>query len=418
MAVMRVTNSLLVSNYINDINMNMRKMMKLQSQMTSNKKINRLSDDPVGVIKSLNARSKLKDIEQYRKTITSANARLAASETAIMDMDRVMKRAYELAVYMANDTNTSDERSAAAAEIKELMGHLLSVVNSTHGDEYLFGAFNVMTSPFTLNAAGEIIMNLNAGGFNMVTLQGEPGLSSYLSPGYATLADLEADFPDIIGDPEYAALAGLADFSIIMGIDGKPTPAAVKVYNNFGEVLLDDPAAVPADYADVTWPSALRLTGGLPTPVVFNSELYTQLQDIIEYEVGFGIRMAVQIPGPTLLGTGDKNAYEIMRQFYNVLMDPDSGHDEIRPFIDRFKNAEDVILNAAAEIGGKMNRLEMMEVRFGQEYINYTRIKSDVEDIDPAEVIMWFSMAEAVYRATLSMGSRVIQPTLMDFLKP
>jgi flagellar hook-associated protein 3 FlgL len=44
-------------------------------------------------------------------------------------------------------------------------------------------------------------------------------------------------------------------------------------------------------------------------------------------------------------------------------------------------------------------------------------MQSDVEDLDQGEAIMNFSMMEAVYRAALSVGGRVLPPSLMDFLR-
>jgi flagellar hook-associated protein 3 FlgL len=58
-----------------------------------------------------------------------------------------------------------------------------------------------------------------------------------------------------------------------------------------------------------------------------------------------------------------------------------------------------------------------LEIRYAQDEINYTQMMSDAEDVDFAEVIMNQKMAEAVYQAALSAGARVIQPTLMDFLR-
>jgi flagellar hook-associated protein 3 FlgL len=44
-------------------------------------------------------------------------------------------------------------------------------------------------------------------------------------------------------------------------------------------------------------------------------------------------------------------------------------------------------------------------------------MKSDAEDADEAELIMRYKMAETVYKAALSTGASIIQPTLMDFLR-
>ncbi len=64
-----------------------------------------------------------------------------------------------------------------------------------------------------------------------------------------------------------------------------------------------------------------------------------------------------------------------------------------------------------------MNRLEMMEALNGNNELNYIEVLSKVEDIDQAQVTMEFKMAEAVYRSALAVGARVIQPTILDFLR-
>jgi flagellar hook-associated protein 3 FlgL len=42
---------------------------------------------------------------------------------------------------------------------------------------------------------------------------------------------------------------------------------------------------------------------------------------------------------------------------------------------------------------------------------------SENEDIDQAENIMLLKSEENVYRASLAGGARIIQPSLVDFLK-
>lgn len=74
-------------------------------------------------------------------------------------------------------------------------------------------------------------------------------------------------------------------------------------------------------------------------------------------------------------------------------------------------------LNIRAEIGAKTNRLELTANRLESDSLNYTRLLSENEDADLAEVIMYFKMSESVYLASMSAGSRIIQPSLVDFLR-
>ncbi|AOT70028.1 flagellar hook-associated protein FlgL [Geosporobacter ferrireducens] len=80
------------------------------------------------------------------------------------------------------------------------------------------------------------------------------------------------------------------------------------------------------------------------------------------------------------------------------------------------KNLEN-ILGKLSGIGAKTNRLELDQSRLEDTIINLKKLLSKAEDVDMAETIMNFKMEENVYRSALSVGARIIQPTLLDFLR-
>ncbi|MEA1976183.1 MAG: flagellar hook-associated protein FlgL [Bacillota bacterium] len=75
------------------------------------------------------------------------------------------------------------------------------------------------------------------------------------------------------------------------------------------------------------------------------------------------------------------------------------------------------INSSRSEIGAKTNRLEMILSRIEDDNINVTQLLSNNQDVDMAETIMTLKNAENVYKASLSAGARVIQPSLLDFLR-
>lgn len=77
----------------------------------------------------------------------------------------------------------------------------------------------------------------------------------------------------------------------------------------------------------------------------------------------------------------------------------------------------DNIINERADIGARMNRVELIEDRLSNQEIAAKSMMSDNEDADIEEVITNLITQESVHRAALSAGSRVIQPTLLDFLR-
>jgi flagellar hook-associated protein 3 FlgL len=77
----------------------------------------------------------------------------------------------------------------------------------------------------------------------------------------------------------------------------------------------------------------------------------------------------------------------------------------------------DHLLAVRAEVGARVNRLEMTKSRLDDANINFTDLLAKVEDVDVAQTIMELKNQENVYRAALATGARIIQPTLVDFLR-
>ncbi len=83
--------------------------------------------------------------------------------------------------------------------------------------------------------------------------------------------------------------------------------------------------------------------------------------------------------------------------------------------------ALDQAINAAVDgrvvVGARLNRLEAAENRLLDLRLALTELKSKTEDVDFAEATTHLAMAEAAYRAALMGSARMIQPSLLDFLK-
>jgi len=151
----------------------------------------------------------------------------------------------------------------------------------------------------------------------------------------------------------------------------------------------------------------------------------TFLEDVISFDVGPAINMPVTIGGLDLIfySTVDDDNNPVVRNMFNVLLDvynainEDEITDELTKMIKLVQDGQNHLLTKAAEIGGRQRRLELLEARYETDQLNYEQMRSDAEDADLAEVIMFLKMSETVYQAALSAGARVIQPTLMDFLR-
>jgi flagellar hook-associated protein 3 FlgL len=77
----------------------------------------------------------------------------------------------------------------------------------------------------------------------------------------------------------------------------------------------------------------------------------------------------------------------------------------------------DTLSAERSELGARYNRLEMIDDRISQQEVMANRVLSDNEDADIERVITDLKTQESVHRAALGVGARIIQPTLMDFLR-
>jgi flagellar hook-associated protein 3 FlgL len=103
-------------------------------------------------------------------------------------------------------------------------------------------------------------------------------------------------------------------------------------------------------------------------------------------------------------------------KFLNNDLKAKSGKDisQYLSYIDQHINN---LLSARAELGARLNRVELMEERIDQQEVIAHRILSDNEDADIERVITDLKTQESVHRAALGVGARIIQPTLLDFLR-
>jgi len=148
------------------------------------------------------------------------------------------------------------------------------------------------------------------------------------------------------------------------------------------------------------------------------------IDDKIQFEVGVNEKIEINslgfeifdLPPSTSATAGDKPG--IIAMINGILTDLDTGNSAgLSAAIANVDSYINVNLTARSDIGAKMNRMELVQNRIADDKINYSKLRSQLEDADMGEVIMQLMKEENVYRASLSVGARVIQPTLLDFLR-
>ena len=120
---------MMIGQYLTNLNKNMNTMNNYNRQLASKRRITKLSDDPVGVITTLDIRAKIRNIDQYKRNVDDTQAWLIHAETALMDVNESVKSAYEHGLQAANGTQTDEERLAISAYLRQLKEHVFQTGN-------------------------------------------------------------------------------------------------------------------------------------------------------------------------------------------------------------------------------------------------------------------------------------------------
>src|SRR5512136_1056839 len=110
---MKISNRLLYSQIVKDIDQVTEKMYKFNSQISSGKRIETPSDDPLGMANVLVYRTELNTFDQFKKTIDYSKGWLSRMDSILQDMDDLLGRASELAVQESSATASPETRDGA-----------------------------------------------------------------------------------------------------------------------------------------------------------------------------------------------------------------------------------------------------------------------------------------------------------------
>lgn len=115
---------------------------------TTGKRINSLSDDPVGLSQSLNIKSALSNIEQMGRNISYGNSWLTVTESALTSVQNIISDTKVLCIQMANATIGPEQRSSAATSVQNMLDEIVSLANTDVAGNFVFAGSKTDTIPF------------------------------------------------------------------------------------------------------------------------------------------------------------------------------------------------------------------------------------------------------------------------------
>lgn len=148
---LRVTQNMMSMQTLSNLNKNYSRMSDMENQISTGRKINKASDDPVGVTYSLRYRAELASNEQYQSNADAAVSWLDFTDSTMQQATDVMKRLKELTVQASSGTVTVAGMDAVKQEVEQLKEQMSNIGNSSLNGKYIFNGQQYDKPPYVLS---------------------------------------------------------------------------------------------------------------------------------------------------------------------------------------------------------------------------------------------------------------------------
>jgi flagellar hook-associated protein 3 FlgL len=131
--------------------------------------------------------------------------------------------------------------------------------------------------------------------------------------------------------------------------------------------------------------------------------------------VGPNSKVRVDANGTEAFGTGDTQMFTVLQGISDSLRSGDT--DALSENLKKLDIASDSLKNTQSDVGARYNRVDQMKQSAQDRLLSVTSQLSDVEDVDLPKTIMDMQLQQTAYQAALAAAAKVIQPSLIDYLR-
>ncbi|WP_029653685.1 flagellar hook-associated protein FlgL [Marinobacter daepoensis] len=396
-------------NRLQDISSN---LVNTQQQISTGKKVNKPSDDPVAAARILKLDQELKRIETYGRNADLADNRLKQEESTLASAVDLLQRVRELTVQAGNGTLSANDRQSISEELKERLDQLANIANTRDASgEYIFSGYQGSTPAFAKNDEGNWIYQGDEG---QRELEIDDGVTVAISDhGKGIFVDV----PKAVSAKGTTSADGfVSDLELIAPTD---------LTNAFGPRAPDDfDLTVTANAAGDLEITASYTRDGTTYPLTVEPAGAVVGE---EFQVA-GVRMTLNNAqdGDTFtLGVSDKQS--VFGTIENLIdgldslskTDPKSraAYDAlVAESLINLDNAQESIILKQTELGGRMNAVESTTAFLDDSGLYTQEIRSQLQDVDYAEAISNLSFQSFVLQAAQQSFAQVSQLSLFDRL--
>ncbi|GMQ45796.1 flagellar hook-associated protein FlgL [Vibrio sp. 10N] len=157
---MRVTDSQFNSIMQRALMDNNIRLNRVFEQMSTGKKLNHLSDDPIAAVRLEGLKKNISDNQQYQRNIENVQSQLTRYETNVNTLEELSQQVNELLLQGKNGTLDTESRAGIVLELNSLKAEMLTTLNQKNDGSYLFSGTDIFnpaidTVSYAFNSNGD-----------------------------------------------------------------------------------------------------------------------------------------------------------------------------------------------------------------------------------------------------------------------
>ena len=261
---MRITSDMSQRHVLSDLRRVQERLAAAQSQVSSGKRIEKPSDDPLGAERAMRLNDQLESTGAYRTAVDESRSWLDATDSALSSLSEVVQHVRELTLQAANGSTSDAGRQSIKAQIDQLTEEAKHTLNSAYDGRSIFSGAATDTPPYSAATgdayqgdASPVVRQIGPGVSVQVNVTGDDVLAGLLPTLRTLSAHLAANDTASLGTTDLQAIdAGFDNLTAKRGLVGAITNRVDAAGARLDDTT-DITTAFLADTQDADLPQAL-----------------------------------------------------------------------------------------------------------------------------------------------------------------
>ena len=378
------------------LNLHTDAMARLQEQVSTGSRINRVSDDSSAAYQVLGLNSQQSSLNNYIDNLSEAVSTLEFSSTIFQDMISAVSETKVRLTQVSSGIYNEDARQRTAEGIDEILEQLVAFANTQHMGQYLFGGGNTATAPYLVERTNGEITN--------VTYQGSSS-NRYIevAPGLESSAFHVGD--DIFRSDDRQA-------AIFLGATG--AKAGTGTSSVHGDTWLTVTGSA-GNYV-------LSIDGGLSTFTSDGTDTNLMLTNSTTGEVLYVDATEITNTGTDLVSIpGTYDLFNTLISIRNILRNdkglPESQLQQLQDtLLNSLEEVNELLIQAEVNVGTKIGFLDGFKNSLNNLQYNAEDEVTHLQEADIAQIAIDLSRHEVLYQMSLSVAGKLMSMSLLDFI--